>query len=198
MLLIFTDYDQVSNVLNACALELSRRAKRQVKVRLGPPKSQAETIRELLVTYPEISLFYFGHGELPPSGLIGQDKIPAIHGKHLRLLKDRLVVAATCYSAQSLAAAVKRHGATVIGYRDEFLVSFRVKDKKLQAGCILAAALSLVGGGDAITARRELAEAFERAADRLITGNLEDAVVASLIYRGNAQGIHMAGKNRTM
>ena len=152
MLIIFTDYDQVSKILKTCAVELVRKASSRVRKKLGPPSSNAAAVRKTLTEEKDAPLFYFGHGELPPEGLIAQDQLSAIHPKNLALLKNRLVFAASCYSAQSLAGAAKKHGATVIGFYGEFQVSFRPKDRKCQMNCVLSAGLSLLGGGDATTA----------------------------------------------
>jgi hypothetical protein len=198
MLVIFTDYDQVSKVLKACALQLVRTANGHIKVKLGPPVSRAAAVCQTLTEEKNIALFYFGHGELPPKGLIAQDQISAVHAKNLALLKNRLVFAASCYSAQSLAGAAKKHGATVIGYQGELKVSFRRQDRKLQTECVLSAALALLSGADAATAARAAVSAFDRAASTLIEGNAEDRVIASIVYRSNAQAIRLAGKNRKM
>jgi len=117
MLVIFTNYDQVSAVLEDCALQLVKKGNGRLTVKLGPPYSDSKGVQKTLMASENVTLFYFGHGELPPRGLVAQDMKPGIHSKNLDLLKNRLVFATSCYSAQSLAAASKRHGATVIGYR---------------------------------------------------------------------------------
>lgn len=198
MLIIFTDYDQVSKILKACAVQLVRKADKRIRVKLGPPLSSASAVRETLTKEKDVALFYFGHGELPPEGLMAQDQISAVHPGNLALLRNRLVFAASCYSAQSLAGAARTHGATVIGYHGEFQVSFRPGDRKRQTKCVLSAALSLLEGCDAATARATAAAEFEKAADTLIKGNAEDRVIASLVYRSNAQAIRLAGANRKM
>ena len=71
-------------------------------------------------------------------------------------------------------------------------------DQKRQMECVLAAAPSLLGGGDAAAAYRAAIAEFDNAADLLIKGNAEDRVIASIVYRSNAQAIRMAGKNRKM
>src|SRR5436305_588340 len=90
----------------------------------------------------------------------------------------------------------QKHGATVMGYHGEFEVSFRARDHRRQMKCVLASAISLLSGEDAVTATRAAVREFEAAADTSITGNAEDRVIASLVYRGNADGIRVAGKNR--
>jgi hypothetical protein len=198
MLVIFTEYDQVSKILKACAGQLVREANSRIRIKLGPPKSKAAAVRKALADEKGSALFYFGHGELPPKGLIAQDRISAVDPTNLALLRNRLVVAASCYSAQSLAGAARKHGATVIGYHGDFRVSFRSKDRKLQTKCVLSAALSLLRGSDAATASKTAIAEFDQAADAMIKGNAEDRVIASIVYRGNAQAIRLAGKNRKM
>jgi hypothetical protein len=140
----------------------------------------------------KVTMFYFGHGELPPKGLVAQDMKPGIYARNLNLLKNRLVFATSCYSAQSLAAAAKKHGATVIGYRGQMMVSLRDNDRKLQKACILAAALSLLEGNDAATTIKATINAHNGPANRLIKGNAEDSVIASAVYRVNAQAVELA------
>jgi hypothetical protein len=198
MLVIFTNYDQVSAVLKDCALQLVRKGNGRRTVKLGPPHSDSKGVQKTLMASQSVTLFYFGHGELPPRGLVAQDMKPGIHSKNLDLLKNRLVCATSCYSAQSLAAASKRHGATVIGYRGEMMVSFRDNDRKLQKRCILAAAMSLLAGNDAATAIKAAINAFSDAADKLIKGNVEDSTIASAVYQINAQALELSGPNRKM
>lgn len=198
MLVIFTNYDQVSAVLQDCALQLVKEVNGSLTVKLGPPHSDSRGVQETLRESKNVALFYFGHGELPPKGLVAQDMKPGIHSKNLDLLKNRLVFATSCYSAQSLAAASKRHGATVIGYRGEMMVSFRGKDRKLQKKCILAAAMSLLAGNDAATAVKAAMNAYSDAAQKLIMGNVEDSAIASAVYQTNAQALELSGPNRKM
>jgi hypothetical protein len=198
MLVIFTRYDQVSEVLKDCALQLIKKANGRVTLKLGPPYSDSTRVIQTLKEQQEVALFYFGHGELPPNGLVAQDLKPGVYGRNLRLLKNRLVFASSCYSAQSLAAAAERHGATVIGYRGQMMVSFREKDRKLQKACVLAAALELLGGKDTATAIKAATDAYSKAADKFIKGNAEDSLIASAVYQVNAQAIELAGPNRTM
>jgi len=178
MLVIFTDYDRVSKILKTCAVRLVGKADSRVRAKLGPPLSKAAAVRQALTKDKGVAFFFFGHGELPPRGLIAQDQVSAVHSKNLALLKDRLVLAASCYSAQSLAGAAKRHGATVIGYYGELRVSYRPGGRKHQAKCVLAAALSLLDGGDAVTASQAAVAEFYKVAATLIEGNAADRVVA--------------------
>jgi hypothetical protein len=198
MLVIFTGYDQVSEVLKDCALQLIKKANGRLTLKLGPPDSDSKRVNQTLMARQKVTLFYFGHGELPPKGLVAQDMKPGIYARNLGLLKNRLVFATSCYSAQSLAAAAEKHGATVIGYRGQMMVSFRVKDRRLQKTCILAAALSLLAGKDAATAMKAAIDAYNSAADKFIRGNAEDSVIASAVYRVNAQAMELAGRNRKM
>src|SRR5271156_3269109 len=198
MLVIFTGYDQVSEVLKDCALQLIKKANGRLTLKLGPPYSDSTRVNQTLMAQRKVTLFYFGHGELPPKGLVAQDMKPGIYAKNLALLKNRLVFATSCYSAQSLPAAAEKHGATVIGYRGQMMVSFREKDRKLQKACVLSAALSLLAGNDAATAIKAATDAYNSAADRFIRGNAEDSVIASAVYRVNAQAVELAGPNRTM
>lgn len=64
--------------------------------------------------------------------------------------------------------------------------------------CVLSAALCLLNGGDTASAHKTAVTEFDRAAAKLINGNAEDRVIASLVYRGNTQAIRLAGKNRKM
>ena len=73
MLVIFTNYDQVSAVLKDCALQLVRNANGRATVKLGPPHSDSNGVQEALMATEKVTLFYFGHGELPPRGLVAQD-----------------------------------------------------------------------------------------------------------------------------
>ena len=198
MLVIFTNYDQVSAVLKDCAVQLVKRGNGKITAKLGPPHSDSERVQKTLMATENVTLFYFGHGELPPRGLVAQDMKPGIHVKNLNLLKNRLVFATSCYSAQSLAAASKKHGATIIGYRGEMMVSFRNNDRKLQKQCILAAAMSLLAGNDAATAIKAAIKAYSDAAEKLIKENVEDSTIASAVYQINARALELSGPNRKM
>jgi hypothetical protein len=198
VLIIFTGYDRVSKILMACALALAKKAARRVKTELGPPSSSAEVIQRTLAREPDSPLFFFGHGELSPKGLVGQDQTSAVHARNLNLLRNRLVVATSCYSAQSLAGAAQEHGATVIGYEGELWISLRSKDRLPQKRCVLAAAMAMLGGANASSAQTRAVDEFQKAADALITGTIMDQIIAASVFSSNALSVRWLGKNRKM
>lgn len=203
MIVVRTNYDNVTAILDGCAQELIRLVGSSISLDLGPPSNSISTnIHSQLQNSNSCKpLFFFGHGLLNPDALIAQDQQAAIDASNDQLLKDRVVYAACCDGMAILANAVNTHKATVIGYNGKLKVPLPRRYRRLMEHCVLAGAKILVlNRQNAQDARDGLEQAFRGAAQQLIaTGKVADAVIGVRVFDANATITALAGDpNRTI
>lgn len=187
MIVIYTNYDDVTEILETFALQFIVLAGSAITLDLGPPDDSISTNIQVQLGGPTKSVFFFGHGRLHLSALEAQDEVPAIDGQNLHLLRDRLVYAACCDSTVILDPAVKKHNATVIGYNDKLRVPLGGRYRALMENCVLAGARALLSGQDAGDARKGIQQEFRLTAQQLIgTGRVRDAVMSVKVFDWNA------------
>jgi hypothetical protein len=151
-------------------------------------------------------LFFFGHGLKPPSGPLGQDKVPAIDHTCGHLLKDRLVCAICCHSAPALAHCASQHrvAVTVLGFKTALRVMAGEDEECLApydayiSDCVLAGLEELLAGRPAEAARKRMQDEFFRVAAELgrgLTFSPEEMpfILAYDAFVENADAIDLVG-----
>lgn len=136
--------------------------------------------------------FFFGHGELEPPCIIGQDRKPLLPGQNGHLLRERLVYATACYSIGAFRDAVNDYQATVVGYDGELAIIDDPKYEPRIEGCILAGARALLQGKPAGEALDDIKLCFTSLARDLIRGDIGDQVVATFV-EDNANVVALLG-----
>lgn len=200
MIVVYTNYDNVTAILEGFARELVKLAGSMVSHDLGPPSGSVSTNVHTHLGNSNDPLFFFGHGLLTQSALIAQDQKAAIDASNDKLLRDRVVYAACCDGIAILANAVNAHNTTVIGYGGKLRVPLLNRYKRLMEHCVLSGAKTLINGQITRDARDGLERAFRGAAQQLIaTGRVADAVVGVRVFDANATIAALAGDpNRTI
>ncbi len=199
MLVVFSNYDDATEILNKCATRFLQKATDRVCRSLGPPAATASAIELALTENQRVAVFFFGHGDLQTLSLMAHDKEPAIHPRNLKLLAERVVCATACFSWEILNNGAQAYDFTILGYKGILNLPLDFKYHESFVECVLAAPLQLLGGATARAARSEGAEVFEQVALRLVSsGSVGDAMVASLVFRKAALAMRVEGQDRTI
>lgn len=192
MIIIYTNYDQVSDTLARCAEALADAARHRGPRVLGPPEgSKAAQIRAEL-TSGAAPVFFFGHGASEPYGLISQDQLPFIEQHDSRLLAGRLICATCCHSVTALKQAVINFGATVVGYDGRLAVPYGGMYFEDLRRAVLSGPLALLEGRTAGEVCGVLRDEFNALAQELIKGTIEDQVLA-VFMSANADLVKLLG-----
>ncbi|HLA10717.1 MAG TPA: hypothetical protein VJ023_08990 [Pyrinomonadaceae bacterium] len=198
MIVAFTDYeqDEVTTILAAYARTLLNAAGSLISQTLAPPTDSYSVNIQAVLASGHVPFFFFGHGDPDPPALLGQDKTTALDASNSGLLRNRFVCAICCYSIAALYEAVSNHNATVLGYDGELAVILCEPYSSKMEDCVLAGPRALLFQGcTAGEACQEIQARFYAMARELITGSIEDQVVA-VFMELNAGLIKLLGDSK--
>jgi hypothetical protein len=199
MLVVYTQYDAVTEVLSQIAKDFVSHYRSQVSVVLGNPESEAAAVQQMLSSHERVAVLFFGHGCPVPASLTAQDRQAAIHGGNLHLLKDRLICAFACHSWEILQADAGSYGYSVLGYEGPLQVPLLPKYYSGFRLCLFAGPELLLAGKLLQEASDAAAAEFEAMATQLIQqAGVTDKVMASMVFRPNSRAARWAGSNRSL
>lgn len=198
MIIIYTNYDQVSDTLALGAQALAAAASARSPRVLGPPEdSKAVNIRTELAS-DKAPIFFFGHGVAEPYGLITQDALPFLDVQDSHFLAGRLIYATCCDSIKALEPAVMNLGATVVGYDGKLSVPWDKFYRDTMRRAVLFGPLAMLQGRTAGEVCRLQREGFNALAQELTAGPIEDQVIAVFLTM-NADLVKLIGdEQKTM
>jgi hypothetical protein len=113
------------------------------------------------------------------------------------LLANRLVWAASCYSADTLGAAVVL-GASVVGYSDKLRLARQQPYSAAVGSCLLTGPRELLAGSTVEVAYLRTQAAYRQEAERLrgvggAVSSIEDQLMAVMVFDWNARAIRLEG-----
>lgn len=163
MIVAYTDYDCISRVLAGAAREFVRKAAKYVTHECPPKKSLAASIGDILKQNPA-PLLFFGHGQVIPPGLIGQDRKPAISDQHAQFVANRFVVGVSCYSYEVLAALAPARQVAALAFKGRLAVPLLDPYRNYLQASILEGLQSLLDREPVKVARIKMKAAFQKVA----------------------------------
>jgi len=163
VIVAYTDYDCISRVLAGAARMFVQKAVKHVTHELPPKKSLAASIGDVLKQNPA-PLLFFGHGQVLPPGLIGQDRKPAISGQHAQFVANRFVVGVSCYSYEVLSALAPARPVAALAFKGRLAVPLLDPYRGCLQACILEGLQSLLNRDPVGAARIKMKAAFQKVA----------------------------------
>ena len=197
VLVAFTSYDPDTRLLEGYAKQLLNELSGW-SPRIIPPQQCLAGELQNILGQSEDPLFFLGHGMAQPSALIGQDRQPVIDLGALSLLANRLIWAASCYSADILGSAVVL-GATVFGYSGKLRLARQQPYSAALGNCLLTGPRELLAGNTVEVAFLRTQGAYLQEALRLRGGTFDDGIIAVWVFEWNARAVRLQGdRNRRL
>ena len=179
MIIMYTDYDDVTGVLAGYAQQFTSEFADQLSTLLSPPHEADAIHAESVLAANRAPFFFFGHGT--KAGLTAQNLAIIDFNQVPHLLSERLVCATCCESAEVLENAMKNHKASGIGYAGVVYLFLEAPYSRLMQECILASPRALARGQSPSQAGRGARDEFDRLARELIKGSIEDQLYATFL-----------------
>jgi len=184
MIVVSTDYDRLTTILAEFAAELES-YDAEVRVLKKANSLELENLLSSLTT----SIIFFGHGRIDPPRLLDQDQAALWDNKIAALLEQRVLYGNACHSLEALAG----FGLARIGFSGKLEVHDDQGYYAAQRECILAGPRALLSGKTAAEAAEQSKQAFLSKQRELFHGSFGDSVIATLIFKPNADRIAFTG-----
>jgi hypothetical protein len=168
MIIVWTEYDEATEVLAECAEQLVAEAGSRVANAMKPANAVRLDIEAALTSNKTDMVFLFGHGTPNPGEYLGNDGTPALDRASVALLAGRVVCGTFCSSVDGLGEHAAGARARFLGYRGELWVPFEAPYSSTFLDCGLAGPRALVGGASVESARGASESAYRKAARVLL------------------------------
>lgn len=183
MIIASTNYDRLTELLAEFAEHLERDAE-TVFI------TQAKALDlEKLFAESQSSLIFFGHGKPQPPSLLDQAREALWTVQLTPLLEKRVLYGNACHSLEALA----EFGLARIGFAGKLEVCDDSAYFEAQRECILAGPRALLNGKTVSEAVMATKEAYRTKQRELFRGQFIDTVVATRVFKANADRIAYTG-----